>query len=181
MKISKKLLISLICAFVAVCLATGGTIAYILTNTEEAENTFEPVFVSCQVNESFNGITKSNVNVKNTGDISAYIRATFVVMWVSDSGSVYSSSPVENEHYSIVMGSAKWTKGSDGFYYYSSPVSAGQSTDYLISSVNQISDGPEGYHLSVHIAATAIQSTPYNVVNEAWGAVVQSNGEITPP
>ena len=107
MKISKKLLIILICSAVAVCITTGSTLAYIFAKTDNRENKFEPVFVSCNVEESFDGKTKSNVIIRNTGDIEAYIRATFVVMWVSDSGAVHSSAPVEGQDYTLVMGSQK--------------------------------------------------------------------------
>ena len=33
-----------------------------------------PSHVSCEVTEKFDGETKSNVNVENTGDTDAYIR-----------------------------------------------------------------------------------------------------------
>ena len=181
MKISKKLLITLICALAAVCVTVGGTIAYIFSQTGDKANTFEPVFVSCAVEESFDGEIKSNVIVRNTGDINAYIRASFVVVWVSDSGNIHSSAPKEGEDYTLLLGSAKWTKGSDGFYYYSDPVLPGEGTDLLISSIAPITEGPEGYSLSVHIAATAIQAEPAAAVSEAWGATVLNGGGLTPP
>lgn len=181
MKISKKLLITIICAAVALSATVGGTLAYIISKTAETENSFEPVFVSCSVEESFDGVTKSDVKVKNTGDISAYVRATVIVMWTSESGAVHSSSPVENVDYTIALGSLKWTKGSDGFYYYSDEVSAGAQTELLISSVYQTGEAPAGYTLTVHIAATAIQSTPSRAVVEAWGATVQPSGKLTAP
>ena len=181
MKISKKLLITIICAALAICVTAGGTVAYIFSKGQETENDFEPVFVSCDVEESFDGVTKTDVKVRNTGDINAYIRATFIVMWTSDSGSVYSSAPVENTDYKIVFGSPSWVKGSDGFYYYSLPVSSGSATDLLIQSISLIGEAPEGYSLSVHITATAIQAEPPKAVQDAWGATVQAGGGLTPP
>lgn len=181
MKTSKRLLIIIICSAVAVCITTGGTLAYIFTKTAEKQNSFEPVFVSCSVEESFDGSTKSNVKVRNTGDINAYIRATFVVMWVSDEGNVHSSSPVEGQDYTLTLESRLWAKGSDGFYYYTAEVMPGEATDALISTLSPLTDGPSGYSLSVHIASTAIQSNPTNVVNQVWGAGVQDDGRLTPP
>ena len=180
MKISKRLLITIICVAIAVCATTGGTLAYLFSKTEARDNAFEPVFVSCQVEESFDGVTKSDVKIKNTGDVKAYIRATFVVMWRSDDGKVHSSTPVEGQDYMITLGSTKWVKGSDGFYYYTSAVHSGESTDILISSISKTADGPEGYSLSVHVAATAIQSEPATAVEEAWKVTVQSNEKLTP-
>ena len=181
MKISKKLLITLICAITTVCVVAGSTIAYLYTKTDDRTNKFEPVFVSCEVEEKFDGTVKSDVKIRNTGDIEAYIRATFVVMWVSDSGAVHSSAPVEGQDYTLVLGTNGWVKGSDGFYYFIAPVHSGEATQILISSISPLVEGPEGYSLSVHVASTAIQSQPASAVNEAWGATVQDNGTLTPP
>jgi hypothetical protein len=181
MKISKKLLIILICAVIAVCSTVGGTVAYIFSKGEETKNSFEPVFVSCDVEETVHGQAKTDIKVRNTGDISAYIRATFVVMWVSDSGSVHSSSPVKNVDYTVNFGSEKWVIGSDGFYYYTSPVLTAGVTETFILSISPVGEAPDGYSLAVHVAATAIQAEPTNAVNETWGATVQKNGQLTPP
>lgn len=180
-KFSKKFLITLICAVVAICATTGGTLAYLFAKTEEANNSFTPVFVSCKVEEEFDGVTKSNVKVRNTGDISAYIRATTVITWTSESGSVHSRTPVEGVDYVIASGSHNWVQGSDGFYYYLYPVASGATTDLLFGSIKEASEAPEGYSLTVHIIASAIQSEPANAVSEAWGTTVQSGGAITPP
>ena len=183
MKASKKLLITLIGLLLIVGTAVGGTLAYLFSKTPETENSFTPVVVSCAVEESFDGAVKSDVKVRNTGDIAAFVRATFIVMWTSDSGSVHSSSPLENTDYTVSFGSAKWTKGTDGFYYYSNSVMPGDVTDIFISSIT-LADGadiPAGYSLSVHVVASAIQSEPSTAVNDAWGATVQgANGLIAP-
>lgn len=181
MKISKKLLITAICMIIAVCSTVGVTVAYIFSKGEETPNSFDPVFVSCDVEETVSGQAKTDIKVRNTGDISAYIRATFVVMWVSDSGSVHSSSPMENVNYIVNFGSEKWVKGSDGFYYYTAPVFTAGVTETFILSIFPVGEAPDGYSLAVHVAATAIQAEPANAANEAWGATVQNNGQLTPP
>lgn len=180
-KMPKKLLFIIIATVITVACAAGGTLAYIFTGTPSVENSFEPVYVSCEVEEEFNGQTKSNVAVRNTGDIDAYIRATFVVMWMADDGSVLAKSPVSGTDYIITAGSPKWTLGTDGFYYYSSPVAPGDLTDVLIGSIVQKDTAPEGYSLAVHIAATAIQSEPASAVSGAWGVQILSNGGLVAP
>ena len=180
-RISKRMLTVIICVSLALFIATGSTLAYLFAKTPSLENTFEPVYVSCLVEENFDGVTKSNVRIKNTGDISSYMRATFVVMWVADNGSVHSSSPVENVDYKLTLGSSKWQKGSDGFYYYSYAVESGNSADEFITSLTLVGEAPTGYSLSVHVAATAIQAEPTHAVTEAWGVSVLGNGSITPP
>ena len=52
-------------------LAIGGTIAWMSTKTDSVVNTFNPSRVTCEVEEKFNGEVKTDVNVRNTGDIPA--------------------------------------------------------------------------------------------------------------
>ena len=92
MRNSKKLIAIIVALVITLCAAGGVTLAYILTETPDVENSFVPVNVSCEVIETFTGTEKSNVSVKNTGDITAYVRATFVVMWMADDGSVYGAA-----------------------------------------------------------------------------------------
>ena len=180
-KTLKILVAAVLCACLAIGAGAGFTLAYIFAQTPAVNNSFEPVFVSCLVEESFDGTTKSDVRIRNTGDIDAYIRATFVVMWTSEDGAVYGSQPIANTDYSIELGSQKWMRGSDGFYYYSNPVSAGAVTDILIRSITLLTEAPEGYGLSVHVSATAIQTHPAEAIGEVWGAAVESNGNLIAP
>ena len=53
----------------------GSTVAFLITNTGPVENTFAYASVSCEVKEDFNGSTKKDVQIKNTGSTDAYIRA----------------------------------------------------------------------------------------------------------
>ena len=181
MKMTKKLLIIMISAVIALSAAVGTTLAYLLSQTPEVENSFIPVYVKCEVVEDFTGSVKSNVAVKNTGHINAYVRSTYVVMWVADDGSVYGTAPKEGVDYTVNFGSPSWDIGSDGFYYYSLPVSPNSTTEVLISSLSAISEPPEGYHLTVHVAATAIQAEPADAIESAWGATVHTNGAVFAP
>lgn len=167
----------------AAVLAIGGTLAYIIANTVSVENKFTPGEVRCEVLEDpFDKITKSNVRIKNTGNTAAYIRATYVVTWQKDDGTVNGKMPVAGTDYTIDVESAKergWML-IDGYWYYTSPVSAGGETGVLIASC-KLAEGaavPTGYHLSVEIIASAIQSEPASVVAEKWHVAVD-NGEIT--
>lgn len=69
-----------------VTMAVGGTVAYLATHSGPIQNSFKPSFVDCEVKESFNGTTKSEVNVQNTGDTEAYIRVKLVTYRVNDDG-----------------------------------------------------------------------------------------------
>lgn len=63
---------------------TGATLAYLITHTDPVPNRFTPAHVSCNVTEDFDGTTKKNVNVTNTGDIDAYLRVKLVTYRVND-------------------------------------------------------------------------------------------------
>lgn len=158
----------------------GSTVAYLITKTDDVQNTFEYGRVSCQVGETFNGTTKENVYVTNTGNISAYIRATYVVNWLDSAGNIVASAP-DGYSYTITENpDRKWTKGSDGYFYYPTPVAPGKSTDpsLLECTVKYPSDltTPE-YTLSVEILATAVQSEPASAVTDAWGANTPLSGK----
>lgn len=177
---ASALLISL--ALLAVCLV-GTTVAYLMAADAPIKNVFGPSVVTCSVNEtSFNGTTKTNVTVQNTGDTEAYIRASIVVTWKDgENGSVYGQMPVAGTDYTIVLNEADWFLGSDGFYYYKYPVAAGASTNALITSCEYKANAPEGYGLNVEILGSAIQSVPISVVNENWPAVqaTTAHGELS--
>lgn len=176
--LSKKLII-ILSAILLVIASVGSTLAYIIAKTPPAENEFDRVKVSCLVVGNFDNATNINATVKNTGDISAYVRAVIVVNWVSaENGNIYGSMPIPDVDYKFNFGSGKWTKSADGFYYYSEPVKSTGVTDTLITSVETLSTAPDGYKLSVQIVATAVQSSPSSTVEGLWDVDVLDNGNI---
>ena len=170
-----KLAILFIAVVMLIGAVVGSTVAFLVTKTAPVENKFTYASVSCAVSESFNGTTKEKVQIQNTGTTDAYIRATYVVSWLNKDGSIapvpqgtipngYTLSISENPDNA-------WTKGTDGYFYYLTPVAPGGLTDG--SLVNCTVTYPQGvepeYILSVEILATAVQSTPAKAVQEAWG------------
>lgn len=166
----------------AAVLAIGGTLAYIIANTEEVRNKFTPGEVRCEVVEQWEEPhkVKSDVKIKNTGNTAAYIRATYVVTWQKEDGTVNGKMPVVGTDYTIEFAENSGWKLIGDYWYYTSPVAAGGETGVLIASC-KLAEGaavPTGYHLSVEIIASAIQSEPASVVAEKWHVAVD-NGEIT--
>lgn len=175
--------------------AVGTTLAYIFTETEPVENTFNPSKVSCAVVENgyepvsgeIQNISdiKSNVQIKNTGDTDAYIRVAVVVNWASADGScVWAQKPADNDYEITYNLNGDWFDGGDGFYYYSKTISPEELTTILINEAKQLKSAPQTpdgiqYYLSIEIVASAIQSTPETVVENHWGVTVE-NGVITP-
>lgn len=149
--------------------AVGSTIAFLIDKTEPVENSFEYAKVSCEVTEKFDQNKKEDVKVKNTGTTDAYIRATYVVNWLDSDGKIAASDP-EGYIYSLTKNpNSKWTE-KDGYFYYTSPVAPGESTQGSLLTCTVIyPDNPE-YTLSVEILAEAIQSAPEDAVKVAWGS-----------
>lgn len=159
--------------------AIGGTVAWLATNTPGLTNTFTPGEVKCTVEETFDGKTKSGVQIKNTGNTDAYIRAKVVVTWKDAAGNVYGgATPAEGTDYTISYNASGWTQVGD-YRYCTQPVAPNGLTPKLISEAKPV-DGkaPAGYALSIEILAEAIQSSPASAVQEAWGVTI-ANGSVT--
>lgn len=157
--------------------AAGGTVAWLTQTTGTANNNFEYGQVSCKVEEDFTGgSTKEAVRITNTGNIPAYIRATYVVNWLDKDGNIAASVP-EGYSYSLIENpDGKWMKGTDGYFYYLTPVAPDESTSgSLLTCTAMPPENPE-YRLSVEILATAIQSAPADAVKEAWGVTPPTGG-----
>lgn len=173
---SKKLIVTLACVLLTVFVGVGATLAYLFTQTPPLENTFTPVFLTCETQ----GNVKTGASVKNTGELDGYIRVSIVCSWVSESGNtVHANKAVEGTDYTATWNTTTWIKGTDGFYYYVSPVKAGETTEVLVSGFTRISQPPQGYTLTVQINATAIQAEPAEAVTSAWGVTVLENGNIS--
>lgn len=167
--------VAILCSIIACA-----TIAFVFMNTEPLKNTFTDAYVACEVLETFDGTTKTDVTVKNTGEVQSYIRAKVVVTWMSaDKTKVTALKPVDDTDYVITYADetnadTNWEKGSDGYWYYKLPVDVGKETEKLIESCS-LKPGvtaPDGYYLSVEIVASSIQSTPTRVVTEQWDSGV---------
>lgn len=147
--------------------AAGGTVAWLTQTTQTENNNFSYGTVSCAINESFNGTTKSNVTVTNTGNTPAYIRATYVANWLDKDGNIAANVPADYT-YSLFIPGDGWIAGSDGYYYYNGVVAPDATTagSLLTCTSSHPADGE--YKLSVKVIASAVQATPNTAVNEAW-------------
>lgn len=178
MKRSLVLVVSLLALLLAVA---GGTLAW-LTAQDSVSNTFTPAHVTCDVEETFNGTAKSNVSIKNTSDIPVYIRASIIVTWKDSFGNVYGQKPTSSDYDMQMAKDSVWVLGTDGYYYFTSPVAVGDTTGTLISRCTEVAGKApaENYRLSVEIIAEAIQSQPDRAVADAWNVTV-SNGSLNVP
>ena len=166
----------LVAIILLISTAVGTTVAFLTTKTEPVKNTFEYAKVSCEVTEWDDMYARRCVQVRNTGTIDAYIRATYVVNWVDASGRIAASDPAGYSYTLTENPDSSWTKGEDGYFYYLTPVAPNDSTPgSLLTCTVSYPENPE-YTLSVEVLAEAIQSTPDNAVQEAWGVSISQSG-----
>lgn len=156
-------------------LAVGGTIAFLSTKTDPVVNTFNPSQVTCSVVEDFDGKTKTNVNVENTGDIPAFIRVKLVAYRTNDAG----------QHIGGVSEVPAFTLGKDwarcgDYYYYTYPVAPGATPADSLAEVIKLTENytdVDGGHQSIDVIAEAIQAGPEAAVKAAWGDNFSMSGD----
>lgn len=177
----KKMVLLLAAAMLILVCGVGGTLAYLVTQAGPVKNEFTPGKVTSKVNENFNGTTKENVTIKNTGNVSAYIRAAIVVTWKDAQGNkTLPEAPTAGVDYTIVYnmgtGSTQWAVGTDGYYYYNDVVPAGGSTANLINSCSQTKPYDDGRRLCVEIIGSAIQSEGMGATDAMQAFTAAANG-----
>lgn len=156
-------------------LAVGGTIAFLSTKTDPVVNTFNPSQVTCSVVENFDGKTKTNVNVENTGDIPAFIRVKLVAYRTNDQGQHIGGV---SEVPAFTLGK-DWAKCGD-YYYYTYPVAPGATPADSLAEVIKLTENytdVDGGHQSIDVIAEAIQAGPEAAVKAAWGDNFSMSGD----
>ena len=148
--------------------AVGSTVAFLVTETTPVTNTFEYAKVSCEVTGS-----KENVQIKNTGNTAAYIRAAYVVTWRDMNGNVVPSVP-DGYNYTLTENPDGTWKEVGDYFYYPTPVEPNSSTLGRLLYCEVKYPAEHEYQLHVEILASAIQSTPANAVTDAWGVTPSS-------
>ncbi len=164
-------------------LTVGGTLAYLSAKTDEVPNVFTPSKVPNKIVETFDGRTKSDVSVKNTGDTSAYVRVAIIFNWVDEAGNV-SGTPVKEGDYALTLNLENgWVEHTDGYYYYKTPVEPGAQTSVLVTSCTENADNrPDGYTLSMEIMGQTVQALGQDSAGEkpvelAWGVDPSTLGQ----
>lgn len=163
----KRSLAALIALVLIICVAVGGTIAYIVTQTNSVENKFTPADVKIQINEVFENNIKSSITVENVDDaknVPCYIRVKLVSNMQDDNGNVTGSAAIN----AFTLGE-NWFDGGDGCYYYKDVVNVGTSTANLLAAGEKITLTNDQV---VEVLAEGIQATPKDAVIAAWGEAI---------
>ena len=149
-------------------LSVGGTLAFLIDDTDPVTNIFTPGEITTEIDEDFeSSLVKENVCIKNTGDVDVYIRATWTANWVDETGYIVAPA-VQDEDYEVTdLPGSGWVKNGD-YYYYTSPVAPGNPTSDLFTELKPVPEQePEGAHLEVTILSQAIQAEPEQARTDA--------------
>lgn len=170
-RLNSRSLILIISLVLVIGLAVSVTLAYIIDQTEEVENTFTPAENSIKIEETVptpERNVKEHVKVKNESDFGVYVRAMIVVTWQNESGEVWNKTPVLDTDYTMSFDD-NWTQQGN-YYYYKGVVPANGETGDLIVEAKPIKNAPAaGYKLHIEILSASIQAEPAAAVNQSWG------------
>lgn len=186
---NKKRLISLIVVLTLVAALIPTVYAYMIHKSQTVANNFIPGKVTCDIQETFNGQTKSSIKVANTGNVDAYIRIRLVFHWEDSKGNVVAR---DMNPPAVTYDTTNWIKdSSDRYtYYYTGKVAPNDSTlEFLTNSITMdpvvvdVNGTDYTYYPVMEVLAEAIQAdgeidgTP--AVTNAWGVTIDSTGKIT--
>lgn len=182
-----KKAIALIAVMTVIVLTIGAVSAYMLKESVEVENVFVPAQVDCTVHETFDGTYKTDITVKSTSNVKAYIRLRVVSYWQDSKGSAVAR---KSEMPEIDYDTNNWLyDASNNTYYYKYPVDPDDSTTDLLEDgasvtlkskpITDATNIDYVYNQVLDVFAEAIQADPTEAVTVAWGVTVDSNGTIT--
>ena len=124
--------------------------------------------------EEFNGVQKSSIQIRNTGNIEAYLRIKLVSYWVDGEGNV---APKASQMPAISLASG-WVKGTGNTYYWNTPVAPSGNTGNLLAAPIVLEEDGEGNRQVLEIFAEAIQGAPTAAVTDSWGVTLSGDGSI---
>ena len=185
MKQKRFLRILLVVALLAALTTT--VYAYMFHKSQTVANRFTPANVTCEIHETFKDNKKSDITVKNTGNIDAYIRVRILFHWEDSKGNVVAR---DIDPDAIQYNESDWIKSGE-YYYYKTPVGVDSFTSDLFAnnftySMNAVEEKEEEdgkptvyyyYYPVMEVLAEAIQSQPEEAVT-VWGVEVE-DGQIS--
>ena len=177
MLLKRKEFIILLSTILLIC-GVSVTISFLQLSSQKT-NDFEKGIVTNTITETFENNVKTDVSVKNTGNVTSYIRASIIISYKNSEDVVLSEEPIANTDYKLELSSSQnWLYSQDdGYYYYKLPVDANVSTDVLINRCTELNP-KTGQTFNVDIVSQTIQATPKEAVEEAWPVTIDNNDNI---
>jgi hypothetical protein len=160
-RLHKRAVLLGLAAALLVAASIGGTLAWLTSAPSGLTNTFVPGKVPNEITETFDGSTKSNVRIKNVGNVNAFIRVALVSSWRNNDADHTGTGLSATGTYDITINTTDWTLGSDGYYYYNSAVQPDGSTAVLVISCSPktgLSDSYLGKVFELDVISQSIQA-----------------------
>lgn len=102
----------------------------------------------------------SDVEIKNSGNVAAILRAVVVANWQDAGGNIVAPWDFVSSEFEGLPGEG-WTLKSDGFYYTSEAVAPGENAPALFTRYTPPTTPPvTGAHLVMDIAVQAVNTKP---------------------
>ncbi len=177
----KRIWILTLSVMVLLLVGVGATLAFLLSSTDALTNRFLPSQAGCRVmEERFDGVSKQNVTVQNTGNVDAYMRVSVVCNFLDEDGNVVGVIPHLGLDYTLACNTADWFL-CGGFYYCKRSVAPGENAPVLFTQCDVLeTDAAKAYRLNMDFAAQCIQANPAKAVESAWKTVtVAADGTLT--
>lgn len=167
----KKKVFVITIALIVGIIGTAATFAIITATAGTVTNSFQTAKVTTEIEEEFEGeikagsTVKKNPSVKNTGISDVFVRARITVSpeqtevmllngtWsgtaFSERGKAVDGIATERTLYDPDSNGIGWYQGTDGWFYYSSPVAPGQNTENLFDAV-KLGDVTKNFDITVY-------------------------------
>ena len=175
-KLNKKGIALLISAVLILSVAVGTTIAFLVDSTEDVTDNFTPAKVACTVIAPTD--SDSNWYVRNDSEkgsnIDAYIRVAVIFNEENADGTLKWNGAID----ATITHTGNWQK-VENYYYYKGAVEPGKTNNVKFGTITvtkividengeqQIVDITK--NAKIQVLAEAIQSTPDDAVQTAWG------------
>mgnify|MGYP005933539303 CR=1 FL=1 len=170
---AKKLPAAAIAIILVVVMTIGGTVAWLVAQTKPIINTFSPVSSGIEIEENTEQNYKTDIMVKNTGEVDVYVRVSLVANYFDENDNITAGAKVPD----FKLNTDNWFLGKDGYYYYKTPLPVGEVTNDLLASDSKMKLEEK---MQVTVLAQSVQAIPTNVVTEAWKVVsVDNDGNLS--
>lgn len=135
------------------------------------------------VEEDFDGYTKSHLSISNDSGHNVYVRAMIEANWVNADGDIVAPCDINREGtfvgFNVSSTGGRWTRHTDGFYYYKKAIRPGRKTANLFTSYIPGPAPVSGCHLEMTVSAQAVKyETNQKSARVAWGKDIPVAGSI---
>ena len=185
-KINVKNKTLIISALAIISLLSITTLAY-FTSQDKVTNKIQTGDVDITVEEIVGEVDENlnwpkEVKIKNDSKSPVLIRVSIIPRWQDGNKPYLGDSTLIKLNFTNIanegdyrIGTEKWVKGNDGYYYYNTIVDTGKATKEILRSVQlNLPDDKkniyEGKDLKVDVKAEAIQATT-DAYKAAWTSI----------